>query len=131
MSQSRDAEGRFTIRYKPYAISQLRQPNTAVITQVQLESARLGRDVLDHRITPDQAVLDAGRNVAHAAVFKHDAAAEFAVLNHHLMINAGEGANIAVFDDRALADNRRTSHHAVDDLRPRLHRDSRIDHRMF
>ena len=44
---------------------------------------------------------------------------DFAVLDRHMVIDAGIGANVAVDDACVLADDGRAAHGAVDDLAPR------------
>ena len=64
-------------------------------------------------MTSDEAVLDACADVCQSAVFQNNTPFDLAVLNRNIMIDAGKGADIAVFDNRIFADDGRVAYHIL------------------
>src|SRR5690606_33024787 len=82
-------------------------------------------------VASDQRVLNARANIAYTAVFQNNAAFDFGVLHDDIFIDAGEGADIAVLDERVFADNRRAAHSAVDNACAAFNRDAPVNLRVL
>ena len=91
-----------------------------MIPHRQLQRLGLDRRTGDHHITADEAVLDTSVDVTDAAIFQHHRVLDLAVLDRHVVVDAGERPNVAIDDARILADDGRATHCAVDDLCPAL-----------
>src|SRR5690606_15187011 len=70
-------------------------------------------------------------NIAHGAVFQNDAAFDFRIQDGDIVIDAGERADIAVFDDRVFADDGGAAHHTVADPRTAFDSDTPVNFRIF
>ena len=79
----------------------------------------------------DEAVLHPRADVSKCAMFKNDAAFNFAVLDGDIMVDAGEWADVAVFDDGVFADDGWAANDAIDDLRAAFDCYTTINLRIF
>ena len=97
-------------------------PEGAMIAQIHLQRTGFAGVSGQFGVTPDEAILYPYPRFQHLAVFQNDTVFNLAILHDHVMVNTGERANIAIPDDRILADDGGAAHGAVDDLRPCFHR---------
>ena len=84
-----------------------------MIAQVHFDAARLAVASFDRGVATDETIAQRLINVDDAAVFQDDAPFDLTVSYLAMVINAGEGTNEAVFNDGALAEDRRTAHDAI------------------
>src|SRR5579883_2443800 len=101
-----------------------------MVAQHKLIGFGLDRRGLNLSIAPYQTIGDAAGHIADYAALQDDAVFDLALRDSDIMIDRGEGADIAVDQFGALANDRRAAHHAVDNLCARLNDDDAVQVRV-
>ena len=103
-----------------YSVTSIRSQDAdlAVIAQHQFVRFRLDGRTGQADTAADETILDAGRDVTDQAMLQNNSPLDLAILNHDVVVDRGERADVGVDDAGALADDGRAPDHTVDNLRP-------------
>src|SRR5712691_2585872 len=91
-----------------------------IVAQHEPVRAWLDRFTVNPHVSADEAVDHAVGQVADARALEHDAVLDLGILNHHVVADRGERADVGVHDARAAPDDGGTTDHGALDHRALL-----------